>query len=154
MPFYEYQCQACGQHHEAMQKMSAAPLKTCPHCGKPKLKRLMSAPAFRLKGSGWYETDFKSDKENRRNLHADEAKADKGDKPEAADKKPEAVPAQAEAKPEVKAEVKAEVKTEPKAEPKAEPKGESKAASRSAAKSSKKARSRASKPRRKSARRR
>jgi len=74
MPFYEYECQACGAHHEAMQKMSDAPLKTCPECRKPKLVRLISAPVFRLKGGGWYETDFKSDKENKRNLAGGEDK--------------------------------------------------------------------------------
>jgi hypothetical protein len=74
MPFYEYECQACGAHHEAMQKMSDAPLKTCPECRKPKLVRLISAPVFRLKGGGWYETDFKSEKENKRNLAGGEDK--------------------------------------------------------------------------------
>jgi predicted nucleic acid-binding Zn ribbon protein len=51
-----------------MQKVSDAPLKKCPHCGKPQLQKLMSAPVFRLKGGGWYETDFKSDQDNKRNL--------------------------------------------------------------------------------------
>jgi putative FmdB family regulatory protein len=73
MPFYEYQCQACGAHHEALQKMSDAPLKKCPSCGKSKLTRLISAPVFRLKGGGWYETDFKSDQERKRNLAGDDA---------------------------------------------------------------------------------
>ena len=68
MPFYEYQCKSCGHELEAMQKVSDAPLKKCPHCGKTQLQRLMSAPVFRLKGGGWYETDFKGDKENQRNL--------------------------------------------------------------------------------------
>ena len=68
MPFYEYQCNSCGHTLEAMQKVSDAPLKKCPHCGKPQLQRLMSAPVFRLKGGGWYETDFKSDQDNKRNL--------------------------------------------------------------------------------------
>jgi putative FmdB family regulatory protein len=68
MPFYEYQCGSCGHHVEALQKVSDAPLKKCPDCGKSQLKRLISAPVFRLKGGGWYETDFKSDKENKRNL--------------------------------------------------------------------------------------
>jgi putative FmdB family regulatory protein len=81
MPFYEYQCQRCGHHLEAMQKLSDAPLKKCPACGKPTLTRLMSAPVFRLKGGGWYETDFKSDGEGKRNLadqpEADAAKDDK-----------------------------------------------------------------------------
>jgi putative FmdB family regulatory protein len=68
MPFYEYQCKSCGHELEAMQKISEAPLKKCPHCGKSQLQRLMSAPLFRLKGGGWYETDFKGDKDNQRNL--------------------------------------------------------------------------------------
>ena len=68
MPFYEYQCNNCGHALEAMQKVSDPPLKKCPHCGKPQLQKLMSAPVFRLKGGGWYETDFKSDQDNKRNL--------------------------------------------------------------------------------------
>jgi putative FmdB family regulatory protein len=68
MPFYEYQCKSCGHELEAMQKVSDAPLKKCPHCGKAQLTRLMSAPVFRLKGGGWYETDFKGDKDKQRNL--------------------------------------------------------------------------------------
>ncbi len=60
MPIYEYQCQACGNEHEALQKMSAEPLVTCPDCNEPELKKKISAVGFRLKGSGWYETDFKS----------------------------------------------------------------------------------------------
>jgi putative FmdB family regulatory protein len=68
MPFYEYQCKSCGHELEAMQKVSDPPLKKCPHCGKSQLQRLMSAPIFRLKGGGWYETDFKGDKDNQRNL--------------------------------------------------------------------------------------
>ena len=59
MPFYDYQCAACGHHLEAMQKMSDAPLTDCPECGKPELVKQVSAGGFRLKGSGWYETDFK-----------------------------------------------------------------------------------------------
>jgi putative FmdB family regulatory protein len=68
MPFYEYECRNCGHALEAMQKISDPPLKKCPDCGKSQLQRLMSAPVFRLKGGGWYETDFKGDKENQRNL--------------------------------------------------------------------------------------
>lgn len=59
MPIYEYQCQACGDEHEALQKMSADPLVVCPACDEPELKKKISAAGFRLKGSGWYETDFK-----------------------------------------------------------------------------------------------
>ncbi len=59
MPIYEYQCQACGNEHEAIQKMSADPLLVCPACNEPELKKKISAVGFRLKGNGWYETDFK-----------------------------------------------------------------------------------------------
>ncbi len=83
MPFYEYQCKNCGHALEAMQKVSDAPLRKCPECGKSQLVRLMSAPVFRLKGGGWYETDFKGDNEKQRNLadrpDADAPKAEKGD---------------------------------------------------------------------------
>ncbi len=68
MPFYEYECASCKFYTEVMQKISDAPLKKCPSCGKSTLKKLISAPVFRLKGGGWYETDFKSDKESKRNL--------------------------------------------------------------------------------------
>ena len=80
MPIYEYRCGACGHHLEALQKMTDAPLRKCPDCGKQQLKRLVSASLFRLKGSGWYETDFKGDKEKKRNLvEAAEAREAKGD---------------------------------------------------------------------------
>jgi putative FmdB family regulatory protein len=59
MPIYEYACKACGHQMEAMQKMSDAVLTDCPACGKPELQKLISAAGFRLKGGGWYETDFK-----------------------------------------------------------------------------------------------
>lgn len=59
MPIYEYECQACGNQHEALQKMSASPLLECPVCHLPKLKKKISSTDFRLKGNGWYETDFK-----------------------------------------------------------------------------------------------
>ncbi len=60
MPIYEYQCQACQYELEALQKMSDAPLVDCPECGAASLRKKVSAAAFRLKGGGWYETDFKS----------------------------------------------------------------------------------------------
>jgi putative FmdB family regulatory protein len=66
MPIYEYACKSCGHTLDALQKISDDPLVDCPECGKPQLKRLISAPRFRLKGAGWYETDFKKD--NQRNL--------------------------------------------------------------------------------------
>jgi putative FmdB family regulatory protein len=86
MPFYEYECKQCGHALEAMQKINDAPLKKCPECGKAALQRLMSAPVFRLKGAGWYETDFKSDQEGKRNL-ADrpETEAPADDKKDAKD---------------------------------------------------------------------
>src|SRR5215470_7726583 len=73
MPFYEYECSNCKFYIEEMQKITDAPLTRCPSCGKEALKKLVSAPIFRLKGGGWYETDFKGDKENRRNLAGSEA---------------------------------------------------------------------------------
>jgi putative FmdB family regulatory protein len=105
MPFYEYQCQACGAQVEVMQKISDAPLKKCPECGKSRLVKLVSAPVFRLKGGGWYETDFKGDKENKRNLvEAEKAESKPDEKPaDKTDAKPEAKPeAKAETKPEAK----------------------------------------------------
>lgn len=77
MPIYEYQCQSCLASTEALQKISDAPLLDCPQCGKPALKKKVSAPAFRLKGSGWYETDFKTG--NKKNLVAGDS-ANAGDK--------------------------------------------------------------------------
>jgi len=94
MPFYEYECKACKYYAEVMQKISDAPLTRCPSCGKRTLKKLVSVPVFRLKGAGWYETDFKSDKEARRNLHGpekEEAKAES--KAEAKEAKPAAAEA-------------------------------------------------------------
>jgi len=64
MPIYEYRCDACGESLEKLQKMSDDPLKTCPQCNKETLKKQISAVGFRLKGSGWYETDFKKSKKN------------------------------------------------------------------------------------------
>ncbi len=66
MPIYEYQCQACQNQIEALQKISDTPLLDCPQCGEASLKKKVSAAAFRLKGSGWYETDFKTG--NKKNL--------------------------------------------------------------------------------------
>jgi putative FmdB family regulatory protein len=59
MPIYEYQCEKCGHQLEKLQKMSDDPLKDCPECEEPALRKLVSAAAFKLKGTGWYETDFK-----------------------------------------------------------------------------------------------
>ena len=92
MPFYEYQCAACGHHHEELQKVTDRPLRKCPACGRTALKRLVSAPVFRLKGGGWYETDFKGEKESKRNIAGEKepATADSppAEKPKAARVKP------------------------------------------------------------------
>jgi putative FmdB family regulatory protein len=76
MPIYEYECGACGHQLEVIQKLSDEPLRICPTCGKEALKKLLSAPGFRLKGTGWYETDFK---------HGNKSK---GDKAKGGDTKP------------------------------------------------------------------
>jgi len=75
MPIYEYRCESCGHDLEVLQKMSDDPLTVCPECGKPALKKLMSAGGFILKGTGWYETDFKGDKN--KNKPSDKKDADK-----------------------------------------------------------------------------
>ena len=80
MPIYEYVCNDCDHTFETLQKMSDAPLSVCPACEKPSLKKKISAPGFRLSGSGWYETDFKSDKQ--KNL----TKSDSSDKGSASKK--------------------------------------------------------------------
>ena len=67
MPIYEYQCDSCGHELEKLQRMSDNPLRDCPDCGEAELRRLVSAAGFRLKGAGWYETDFK--KGTKKNLH-------------------------------------------------------------------------------------
>ena len=95
MPIYEYQCRSCGQELEKLQRMSDDPLRDCPACGEPELRRLISAAGFRLKGAGWYETDFKQS--NQRNL------ADSGNSAPASDS------------------AKSEAKTQPQAETKAKP---------------------------------
>ena len=62
VPIYEYQCDACGKRLEVTQRMSDKPLKQCPHCKKKKLRKLISVSAFQLKGTGWYVTDFRDKK--------------------------------------------------------------------------------------------
>lgn len=65
MPIYEYECAKCGHAFEALQKVTEGALRKCPACGALRLRRLVSAPQFRLKGTGWYETDFKKDNKKR-----------------------------------------------------------------------------------------
>ena len=86
MPIYEYECESCGHSLDALQKLNDALLKDCPACGKPALRKRVSAPRFRLKGAGWYETDFKPG--NRRNLaEASDAGEKKGEKKDEGAKK-------------------------------------------------------------------
>jgi len=107
MPIYEYRCAECGFQDEYLQKVSEPPLKVCPSCGKKKFEKLLSAPGFHLKGSGWYATDFKS-----------------GNKPPAA-------------KADTKADTKADAKGDAKGEAKGEATAESKSAAKPEAKDEK-----------------
>ena len=77
MPIYGYICKSCEHTLDALQKISDDPLVYCPDCGEPQLKKQLSAPRFRLKGKGWYETDFKT--KNQRNLHGDKEPSKKAD---------------------------------------------------------------------------
>jgi putative FmdB family regulatory protein len=112
MPIYEYRCAACGHELEALQKLADSPLKDCPSCGQSRLSKLMSAAGFRLKGSGWYATDFKSrskpaEKSNGESAKGEGGKSESKSEPavattEGAAAKPaasEAKPAASEAKP-------------------------------------------------------
>jgi putative FmdB family regulatory protein len=127
MPFYEYECSNCKFYVEALQKISDEPLKQCPSCKKQTLKKLVSAPNFRLKGGGWYETDFKSEKEEKRNLaERDEAETKKEPEkvPEAKEAKTAEAPAKASkavAKPTTKP-AKAKAPAKPAAKAKSKPK--------------------------------
>ena len=84
MPIYEYLCASCGKKTEVIQRMNAAPLKVCPHCGG-KLKKMASAPAFHLKGSGWYKTDYAAGGGSDASRKSDE-KAESSEKAEKAEK--------------------------------------------------------------------
>lgn len=85
MPIYEYKCTACEHEFEAIQKFSDEPLLVCPGCNEEALKKKISAAAFRLKGGGWYETDFKSG--NKKNLAGESDKPKDGAKSEKAESK-------------------------------------------------------------------
>jgi len=115
MPIYEYVCQACGHDLEALQKLSDVPLTECPKCGKAELKKQVSAAGFRLKGAGWYETDFKKDSDKKKNLVGGSGSG--------------------ESKSEAKTETKTEAKTETKSESKTVVKAEAKPAASSSDKS-------------------
>ena len=68
MPIYAFQCAECGHSFDRLQKLSDPDPDACPSCGAPAIKRQLTAPSFRLSGSGWYETDFKKDGDKKRNL--------------------------------------------------------------------------------------
>ncbi|HIB25284.1 MAG TPA: zinc ribbon domain-containing protein [Gammaproteobacteria bacterium] len=80
MPIYEYKCQNCGHFFEVLQRISEEPLSDCPKCKKDALKKLVSAPNFRLKGEGWYETDFKKDRRKNLAENKEEKTSDKDKK--------------------------------------------------------------------------
>ncbi|MEO6079081.1 MAG: FmdB family zinc ribbon protein [Steroidobacteraceae bacterium] len=113
MPFYEYQCRACGAQVEVLQKISDPPLKKCGECGKSQLQKLISAPSFRLAGGGWYETDFKTDKDKKRNL----VEGEKGEV-----KSEDKADSKADAKADAKSDAKPDAKTEATPAPKADAK--------------------------------
>lgn len=100
MPIYAYRCGECGHDLDALQKISDPPLTDCPACGASALTKQITAAAFRLKGGGWYETDFKKDKDKRKNLHQDAESAK--DKP-TGDKTPDKPAADAKPKPDTPA---------------------------------------------------
>jgi putative FmdB family regulatory protein len=129
MPFYEYECSNCRYYSEVLQRITDKPLKKCPSCGKNTFKKLISAPVFRLKGSGWYETDFKTDKDNKRNL----AGADKDDAPAKTETAAAATDGKTESKAEGKTDAAASGKADTKSDGKAEAKSGGKADSSSAA---------------------
>jgi putative FmdB family regulatory protein len=93
MPIYEYQCKSCGHELEAIQKISDDPLKECPACGDLELTKLISAAGFRLKGGGWYETDFKSGKDKKKNLAGGESSSGSSDAGKSEAPKAESKPA-------------------------------------------------------------
>ena len=114
MPIYGFECDACGHRFDRLQKLSDPDPTVCPDCGAERLRRQLTAPSFRLSGSGWYETDFKKDSDKKRNLteKGDGATSAKSEstgsdaKPAASDAKPpassDAAPAKAAAKPDPK----------------------------------------------------
>lgn len=88
MPIYEYQCGKCGEQHEIIQKFSESPKRKCPSCGALRLKKLISAPAFHLKGDGWYVTDFRDkDKKKKDKAGGDGKTAEKADGKDKSEKK-------------------------------------------------------------------
>ena len=101
MPIYEFECKSCGARFDRLQRLSDPDPDSCPECGASQVKRCLTAPAFRLAGAGWYETDFKKDGDKKRNLAGkDEApKADAAKKESGAASSPEKPAAKPESKP-------------------------------------------------------
>lgn len=103
MPIYEFECTACGDVFERLQKLSDADPTVCPKCGAERVKRNVTAPAFRLAGSGWYETDFKKDGDRKRNLAGkdeapkSDAKAGEGEAKKAESAKSDSTPVKTDA---------------------------------------------------------
>lgn len=95
MPIYEYACKNCQHEFEALQKISDPPLRDCPQCGQAELQKKISAAGFRLKGGGWYETDFKASGDKKKNLVGDSGGASGGgeNKPAGTEAKPTPTPA-------------------------------------------------------------
>ncbi|OOG58598.1 FmdB family zinc ribbon protein [Polaromonas sp. C04] len=106
MPIYAYKCESCGHSKDALQKISDAPLTVCPHCGAPTFKKQLTAAGFRLKGSGWYATDFRggagdaaAKPATATDDHKTEAKTDSKPSEGATTAKSDAAPARSEAAP-------------------------------------------------------
>lgn len=112
MPIYAFECARCGHRFDRLQKLSDPDPEVCPTCGEAAMRRQITAPTFRLAGSGWYETDFKKDGEGKRNLSE---KSEGAAKPDSGEAKP------AEAKPETKPAPKPEAAAKPETKPATKP---------------------------------
>lgn len=95
MPIYEFECSSCGHRFDRLQKLSDTDPSICPACDAPHLRRMVSAPSFRLAGNGWYETDFKKDGDKKRNLAESQGAEAKPETAVAATPAPPATPAAA-----------------------------------------------------------
>lgn len=95
MPIYAYRCEACGFKKDVLQKLSDAPLSECPSCGQQTFSKALTAPAFQLKGSGWYVTDFRDNGQGKKNGEPVAADVSGNDAKPASDAKPAAEPAKA-----------------------------------------------------------
>lgn len=119
MPIYEFECLSCGKRFDRLQKMSDPDPSECPTCGPAEIKRALTAAAFRLKGGGWYETDFKGDKDRKRNLVEGSSGSSESKSDSASSSAGES--AKSEGKSESKSETKTETKTETKVDKPASP---------------------------------